>query len=253
MIEFNTHRFVRLAQWSLTNDKGAYMKSFLTILAMLSLWFITFTSNMLGFNGHNHWTCAYFAIVMFLSLLIIGPATTLPKINTKNARQTYLMLPASNLEKYVMRYISWIIRLLLATVAFFCADLLQYAVNAIGGNETVMFVTDKFSGMPAFNILGLRFVMMIVLWLHSFYALGGTFFRSQKYAWILTTLALIALSTLDNLFLHSTGFTTVEFDEAGTYEWIIFYSVLGSWTLLNFWLSYKVFCRMQIIGKFVNI
>ena len=53
------------------------------------------------------------------------------------------MLPASNFEKYLMRYASWLILLPLFIVSVLCADLIQYAVNYMLGNEKTMFVVSK--------------------------------------------------------------------------------------------------------------
>ena len=42
-----------------------------------------------------------------------------------------------------MRYSTWIILLPLYIAGFFVADLIQYLVNVVAGNEGVMFVTTK--------------------------------------------------------------------------------------------------------------
>jgi hypothetical protein len=36
-------------------------------------------------------------------------------------------------------------------------------------------------------------------------------------------------------------------------ELIAWDALYGAWFLLNFWLSYRLFCRQQVIGKFVNL
>ena len=91
----------------------------------------------------------------------------------------------------------------------------------------------------------------MLLLIHSAYALGGTFFHSHKYAWIITTLGIILISMLWGLFLPR---GEIELTEHTTMlEFVIWDSIYVVWTLVNFWLSYKLFCRTQVIGKFVNI
>ena len=38
-----------------------------------------------------------------------------------------------------------------------------------------------------------------------------------------------------------------------TLDYVLGNVIYVAWILLNFWLSYKLFCRTQVIGKIVNI
>jgi hypothetical protein len=159
-----------------------------------------------------------------------------------------------------MRYSTWIILLPLYVIAFFGADLIQYLVNVLGGNEYVQFVTTRLIDMTSDTMKHLwttqrRFMMtdflVAMLWLHSVYALGGTLFRSHKYAALLTTVAIIVYGLL-HVWLFGMGDSYDEKNPSDTGDiiWCVFY---GIWTIVNFWLSYKLFCRTQVIGKFVNL
>ena len=90
-----------------------------------------------------------------------------------------------------------------------------------------------------------------LLWLHSVYALGGTFFRSHKYAALLTTAAVIVLGLL-HVWLFGMEDLYDENKPSDTVDiiWCTFYGIL---TIVNFWLSYRLFCRNQVIGRFVNL
>ena len=81
--------------------------------------------------------------MMFTVFLTIGPGTMFNSMKGKYDRQALLMLPASNFEKYLMRYASWLILLPLFIVSVLCSDLIQYAVNYMLGNEKTMFVVSK--------------------------------------------------------------------------------------------------------------
>jgi len=258
MIQFNFNRFGKLARWSLTNDRSYYVRGFMQVLVILTLIFLAFTTHFFRFtvNGSSnpYIQCSTVTFLLFFIELIIGPSLMFQSMKNKHDRQTLLMLPASNFEKYIMRYATWIILLPLYVIAFFAADLLQYLVNVIGGNEQVMFVTtkmiDKFgdiaknlSKYPSSTML---LIYALLFWFHSLYALGATFFRSHKYSAIFTTVVIIVMGMFSVWISND-----VEDEGPHTYKYMALFHVV--WALVNLWLSYKLFCRTQVKGKFVNI
>ena len=263
MIQFDVKRFGMLARWTLTKDRGYYVKTFLQMLVVSALMFIAFTTRFFTFvvngNGDVYAPCGVIVIAVIIVQVIVGPSLIFYNYKNKQDDQALLMLPASNFEKYLMHYASWIILLLLYLVALLTADLLQYLVNVMIGNEhatlVITFLASKmgalgavFTEMPTGVLYFLIFMLLLV---HSAYALGGTFFRSHKYAWIITTLGIILISMLWGLFLPR---GEIELNEHTTMlEFVIWDSIYVVWTLVNFWLSYKLFCRTQVMGKFVNI
>lgn len=264
MIQFNFNRFGKLAKWSLTNDRSYYVRGFLQVLVILTLLFLAVTTSFFKFtvDGESlrYEPCATIAMIILLVNLIAGPSLMFQSMKGKHDRQTLLMLPASNFEKYIMRYSTWIILLPLYVIAFLGADLIQYLVNVLGGNEYVMFVTTKLIDMENDTMRHLwtnqRTYMMTdffvsLLWLHSVYTLGGTFFRSHKYAALLTTAVVIVLGLL-HIWLFGIGESYDEKKPSDTADiiWCTFYGIL---TIVNFWLSYRLFCRNQVIGRFVNL
>ena len=70
-------------------------------------------------------------------------------MKNKHDKQALLMLPASNFEKYLMRYSTWLILLPIYTVALLGADLIQYLVNIMMNHEyttfVMSFIVDKLS------------------------------------------------------------------------------------------------------------
>ena len=264
MIQFNFNRFGKLAKWSLTNDRSYFVRSFLQVLVILTLIYIGLTTQFFSFkvNGVSqvYGPCVTIAMIIFLANLIVGPSLMFQSMKGKHDRQTLLMLPASNFEKYLMRYSTWIILLPLYVMAFFGADLIQYLVNVLGGNEYVAFVTTNLIDMERdtinhhLSIESRHFwadFFVVLLWLHSVYALGGTFFRSHKYAAILTTVAIIVYGLL-HVWLFGTRTSNEENDPSNTRD-IIWCASYGILIIVNFWLSYRLFCRNQVIGKFVNL
>ena len=202
--------------------------------------------------------CFFVSLYVFIITIVIGPSLMFYSMRGKHDRQTLLMLPTSNLEKYLMRYSTWILLVPILFLAFFAADLIQYVVNWLVGRDYTTFVTTHFlfnehlvswrthvwnelSEDGGFN----RY--FTGLWLHSVYALGATFFRSRKFNTIFTTIIII-VGLMGFVWAFGGESKVVTASSSYTVDYVI-WSVL---TVLNFWLSYRLFCRTQVIGRFVN-
>lgn len=253
MIQFNFNRFVKLAKWSLTNDKKYHVKTFFQNLVIFTLVFVFFTS--ITFTvcqlPANYVLCSIATIVAFAVTLVLGSSFMFYSMSGKHDMQRLLMLPASNLEKYLMRYASWIILLPIQLVAYFSADLLQYVFGLAVGHEQVRLVTNAViesfqSDMPL--SYRMTFVWLFV-WLHSLYAVGATFFRFRKNNWIATTLVLIVVSLLLSAIAGQWSYVNM-FWWNNHYFFNLVFPLLA---VVNFWLSYKLFCRQQVIDRFVNL
>ena len=237
-------------------DRQYYKKYFLQLLVMAVLMVMMFTVYMgdSHLNGHGYDVCTFVVVVSLLGLMVLGPGHMFYSMSGKHDRQALMLLPASNLEKYVMRYAQWILLLSLAVIAFLIADGLQYMVNLLLGHEWVQTIAGYLVDSDYMYVFGpnprrlLLAISMLLLWIHSIYAVGATFFRSHKHNWVLTSVVLIAGS----VFLM------------GLYGWVnvncLWWNNVGVFNVLflclavfNFWLSFRLFCRQQVIGKFVNL
>ena len=260
MIQFSLNRFGKLAKWSLTNDRKYYVKSFLQVFVIMLLGFLFFPTTIKSYDhmGGYH-ACCIMIVIMLLVTVVLGPSFMYYSMENKHDMQNLLMLPASNFEKYLMRYASWIFLIPLYLVAFFGADLLQYVVHWILGHDYVVFVSttlanrisDTWREMPdSLRYTAVNTIIILAIWFHPLYALGATFFRSRKFNWVLTTLVIILLTILQAwAFPYEEHVSAAE---ATTTDLLITDLVALCWTILNFWLSYRLFCRQQVIGKFIN-
>jgi hypothetical protein len=241
-----------LARWTLTVDKKYHIKSFFQNLVIFTLVFVFFTSITFTVSQQaaNYLPCSITAIVAFAVTLVLGSSFMFYSMSGKHDMQRLLMLPASNLEKYLMRYASWIILLPIQLAAFFVADLIQYVFGLVVGHEQVKLVTSAViefcqSDMPL--SYRMNFVWLNV-WLHSLYAVGATFFRFRKNNWIATTLVLIVVGIL--LSAIAGHWQNVNMFWWNNHDYLsLLFPVLF---VVNFWLSYRLFCRIQVIGKYVN-
>jgi hypothetical protein len=237
------------------------------MVAVLTLAFLFFTMEGNGtvrFDGKeyvsdHYMPCFFISLYAFIITIVVGPSMMFYSMKGKHDRQTLLMLPASNLEKYLMRYSTWILLVPILLLAFFGADLIQYVVNWLVGRDYTTFVTTHFlydehmvnwrariceeiSRDGAFNHY------FTGLWLHSVYALGATFFRSHKFNAIFTTIIII-VGLMG--FVWAFGGESKEVTASSSYT--VDYVIWSALTMLNFWLSYRLFCRTQVIGKYVNL
>ena len=199
--------------------------------------------------------CTSMVLFTTVAILVLGPTMMFNSMRGKHDDQRLLMLPASNLEKYLMRYSYWLLLLPSFAGSFVVADLLQYLVNWLLGHESRMLVM-QYMGSPQLHIgdvpRPLGICVLTFVWLHSCYAVGATFFRSHKYSWIMTSATLIVLGViLGALWPHDEIARSISSDTAINLVrlWDVIYIFLIA---LNFWLSYRFFCRQQVIGNFVN-
>lgn len=259
MIQFNLNRFGKLAMWSLRNDRSYYVKSFLQLFVVTTLIFLAFTTHFLNVsNGYA--PCAVAMIAVIVTMPIMGPSMMFYSMKNKYDKQALLMLPASNFEKYLLRYSTWLILLPIYIVAILGADLIQYLVNVMMNHENTTFVisyiADKLSNANMSDEwvpkAAWHAIIVLTLATHSFYALGGTFFRSHKYAWVYTTIALVLLELLILWLTPNSGNMDYN-NQTSTLEYVIWDTIYAIWMIFNFWLSYRCFCRTQNIGRFINL
>ena len=247
MSQFNFNRFGKLVRWSLTMDRRWFVKNTLSWLVVFTLMFLFFTC-VARFNDQPASLPAYGActsMVLFttVAILVLGPTMMFNSMRGKHDDQRLMTLPASNLEKYLMRYSYWLLLLPSFVGSFVVADLVQYLVNWLLGHEGRMLVM-QYMGSPQLHIgdvprpLGV-FIVLTFAWLHSCYAVGATFFRSHKYGWIMTSATLIVLGViLGALWPHDEIARSISSDTAINLVrvWDMIYIFLIA---LNFWLSYS--------------
>ena len=175
-------------------------------------------------------------------------------LKTKQQIIMYKMLPASNLERFLSRYFYitfiWIMG---GILAFAAADLVQIIVNIIIGNEvksSIPFIYIAISdgseeGLPFIEFLAMY---LVYVWIHSLYILGGVFFRKNQF--VLTTLVNIVLAIVLTKIIKETGIF-IFIDDIQTTFIIVFLILLIAF---DYYLSYKLFCRIQVINnKWINL
>jgi hypothetical protein len=212
-----------------------------------------------------------FFVVYIIIGVVVGICNLFVELDKKPRRQAFLMLPATNLEKFlaatvfatvsgfVMMHLSFIVGDTLRVVfrALFYGD----SWNSFVFPEVVKMMT--FDGISSYHSLGYRlmslaFLVSGLVWLHSFYTLGGTLFR--KYAFVISSIVLVAGITAFVWFKRHHGgsmfytYYTADVMEEGvgamTYVLTAFFAVFS---VVNYWLSFRIFKGFELItNKWLN-
>ena len=248
---FNIKRFINTFVWTLEASKKELITSVVSLFFVFSL-VLTLGSTTHVFNNIEF--ASGFCTGIFFVYVMISGCWIGSNLKTKQQIIMYKMLPASNLERFLSRYFYitfiWIMG---GILAFAAADLVQIIVNIIIGNEvksSIPFIYIAISdgseeGLPFIEFLAMY---LVYVWIHSLYILGGVFFRKNQF--VLTTLVNIVLAIVLTKIIKETGIF-IFIDDIQTTFIIVFLILLIA---LNYYLSYKLFCRIQVINnKWINL
>ena len=284
---FDLHRFGMVLRWDLlTNWKGYFYRT-----AGLAIGIILLSISMLYSFPHSYfivergldyyYECRMtgFLSAIFILLFFVSASNIFGNMKTKLQRESFLMLPANNLEKYAARLLMMSIgSILMMMIATLIADFVQFVfsffmtpghhASIIGCFLSQIYKTATDTSNNPISILawqwkidaallGWSFLIMI----YSFCLLGGTFFRKQPI--ILTAVSGIIIFMIIGYCgskLETWGafdfYTHLKYDNPGTslciaIFWSVVFLALAAGSL---WASYKLFTRMQVIcNKWINI
>ncbi len=215
--------------------------------------------NILGSLGF----CFFIAHV----IIIFGFSRIFSLLNTKQKRISYLTLPATNAERFLAALLYVLIVFPLCVfLSFLMGDTLRMLIDGISRNQWFSCISLIFNGYPMYfhfgswaNIMDNIHDISILLWICSLYILGGTWFR--KHAFFIVTAGLMALliaiiwsqATFTWHFSLATYDATGQAIDVSPFIYPVTIAILAA-TLLNIWLSYRIFKNFQIItSKWTNI
>ena len=275
---FSLDRLCMLLRWNWTNSRRQTLRIGMILSAFLSLYFTFILSIVPYQDKYAKWASRLpDNVVMFV---IAGALRILPlflcamgtlifsNMETKPMREHYLMLPASDAEKYATRFIHITLGgVLTFAVALVVGDVIQFALSFIfhpGIHHSCLwdmircFITgsgnQKVADMLLFrgNIAAMTIAYSGLLWLHSYCTLGGTLLRRHP-------TACVALSLMLLIFASNTA------PEIGILPRVLspkptvgattaVAAILIGLSIANYVGSYRIFKRMQIIcDKFTNL
>lgn len=268
------NNFSKTISWFLITNKRAYIKSFL-ILAVATFVFMAANTGLInGYSGGVHrqgLNTILGLIPTILFIVSLVPAANIIKdLKTKQQRTLYMMLPASNSNKFWARILIAVVSsFVLFPIAVFVADIAQMLVSFIVCGDYV-FVTkeliarinsDQFQPHNSYMLLKTLSVIAVTIWGFSSYILGGFVFK--KVPGLFTTLIwiifwiLVALSigTIISHLNHTYNNIEINFilDQELTMS-LGAIAISMMFTVLNLWGSYCIHKKMSIItNKWFNI
>ena len=263
---FNYQRFCRLARWTWAIDRPYTRKSFLAALSCIVVifqipnffWLMTSSDVERDFP-------VIFASFWFLAAIVISGGMMFYsfKDHRDGFRELHL-LPASNLEKFILRYLMTVlVQLAICLIAFLISDVLQYLVGWLNGREPLTWVisdiirdwgnvhravNDYQTTAPENSYNASGFAMLsIILWLHTFLLLGCNFFRSIKFSWAFGILAALLI------FLFLIAVVPADVIKFFTHDQpLLLAAILVVLSIANVILAYRLFCRRLHIARFIN-
>ena len=215
-----------------------------------------------------------FCTIFILIALAVGLSSLFHDLNKKPRREAFLMLPASNFEKFLAAvvYVT-IVWTFFVALSFVVGDTLRMVYRAlVNGDEWISTVpmvlntiqpgfVETFAQESSLEYLVMNtFVLSaFMVWFHSLYILGGTLMR--KYSFVVSSIMLI-------LFMALLGWLTGHFHlqifssswegdhYVGQYVGLLAYALavlLPLLSVFNYWASYRIFKGFQLItNKWTN-
>lgn len=286
---FDLHRFGMVLRWDLlTNWKSNFYS-----MAGLAIGIIMLSISMLYSFPHSHYIVEggdlgnYYEVRMtgflaaiFILFFFISACNIFSNMKTKLQRESFMMLPANNLEKYAARFLMASVgSILIMVIATLIGDFVQfilsffmtpgYHASIIGSALSQIYKAATDAGNNPISILAGQGKIdaallgwSILIMIYSFCLLGGTFFRKQPI--ILTAVSGIIIfmiigycgSKLEEWGVFGVHYYENYYSQAPTLSmttifWSVVFLALAAGSLRA---SYKLFTRMQVIcNKWINI
>jgi hypothetical protein len=284
---FDLHRFGMVLRWDLLTNWKSYFYS----IAGLAIGIIMLSISMLYTFPHSHYIVGGdlgnyyedgmtgFLATILIAFFFVSACNIFSNTKTKLQRESFMMLPANNLEKYAARFLMMSVgSILIMVIATLIADFVQfilsffmtpgYHASIIGSSLRQIYEAATNTGDNPICILAWQYKIdaAILGWsfltmIYSFCLLGGTFFRKQPI--ILTAVSGIIIFMI-------IGYCGSELEEWGAFDFFkhlnydnpgtslcmaIFWSVIFlALAASSLWASYKIFTRMQVIcNKWINM
>ena len=281
MSTFNITRFGQALKCQYMNTRKDWMLVFgiyFIALSFLNILFVRSTSfdggdyhDVVAKHGVAYMEDAYpilikgiavFDVIFFGIGMLFCASFLFYHLKKKPWCSAYLMWPASNLEKYLVSLVLNVVMAAIGTIiCVIIADALRVLVDALSGRIVVWAIPMIFD-LKTFNLnplIACGPFLSETLLIHAAYILGGTLFRKQQF--VLTTIAIVIIGYIMVFTWHSPVIDNAnlfDLDEKGKSvpnAWFYVVSIGGYLlTALCYWLSYKLFCRMQVINnKWLNV
>ena len=276
MNNFNFNRFGQTFRWMLVT----HLQTFLAFTAgcaaavfLIEMILIAFSVSSDGGNYVPYLSSniSEFFVLFLVIYALVAISTLFSYYLKKPQREAFLMLPSTNLEKYLAAVIYvTVVWTLAGFLAFAVGDTLRMLVRVLAyGNEWYSLVpevseyffrfinTDISDNIniasTSYKVTWNIFIVSSLFWIHSLYILGGTLMR--KYSFVVASLAAILFVTLYvwvGLKLNLSGFYTETILDGQSLEVLRQSGALdanGPWSAKSVQIIHKV----GVMGYFLTV
>ena len=213
----------------------------------------------------SYWGMSQYVLMIFSIAMYMMATQIFMVMKTTGQREQFLMLPASNLEKYISRFLFSTLGAAVAMItAIVVSDLVQLIFSFVllpGHHQSVCLSimallwkiwTTFIESIDSAGALMLSLLIMTCgVLVHSFFILCGTLVR--KHTIVVSGILFIVMIYLVIYVIESVPGTITTCLMHGDNSWLFSIAEL----LLagfQYWLSYKVFTRMQVIcNRWINL
>ena len=253
MKNFNLKRFMQVVRYIFGIHRNSYIKAIMIFFLVFLFFFFIYTLlpendavSRLSMLKH----CAGIGVITLVFTMFISAGLAFsPLFKKRQSAINYLMLPASRLEKFVAsESLAIVCSMVSCVIGFVAADLLQWVFSMIFGKPDAVLASQFFvSGWKAhFDGSADSFTTIVsLLWLISFFMLGGSFFR--KVPPLFTFIILIAITLLLGYILSHIYDTKQEIKVVISDAGMIW--ILAVLTIINVAIAYILFRRMPLVGR----
>lgn len=290
---FDKTRFVKLLKWEMMTGRKDYMRfaigialtlTFLFCATIIALYFDDVNRYpedvMLEFKKGIAMELSVFAWAVYLFAIFLGASFVFKNVATKQQRIAFFSLPASNLEKFLVRLLHVMIGYPLCfLVALAFADIMQLFLSFIllkGPDYSVVVksVTALFTPFykdingeiikgwllfpNGFTLVGIMESLSYLTFFafnYAFWIFCGTLFRRN--AWLLTLASQVVIGFVVIMIIRVLGFPSVGnlLNESSALA-LAYLCIAIAWVViaLMYWGSYRLFSRMQVVNnKWLNV
>ena len=264
MESFNIKRFWRVLRWYVSGNRGTLVRwlagTALGVFAVESiyLWVVIRNTMIPSEYYANHVTpAAMFCSVCLMIAVFYAMSSIFSSLRKKQQRIAFFMLPATQSERYLS---TWLFAAVLVPlcifVAFFVGDSLRALLFMIFGWEwqSGWINVMKEWGMDLNDVSS----DIIMIWVGSVYVLVATVLRKNHFLFAsLFFFVLLGIAGGCMVYTMKHIFPGMDADTVLTVGRIVKYaipSLLAVAAVANYWLSYRLFKRFQIItSKTTNL
>lgn len=189
-------------------------------------------------------------VVSFYIYMLAAASTLYWREQKKAKRTAWLMLPATNMEKFLSRWVFMLVVSLGGFLMFFVADAIHMAWLWMTGKPIIAATTYFFTQTTNVAWLRLFSVNCFLMSVQAFFLLGGILFR--KFQPIVTALVGIVLFLgLEYFRIHIGSFIPdIPYTWYHVMQSVFFVALTCVFTVL----AYRLFCRWQLATRnFVNL